>query len=105
MPETDTETGAVTEEGASTTSGATIQLENLTKRYPGSPNPAVDNVSMEIKAGETVIFVGPSGCGKSTTLKMINRLIEPTSGRIRIGDEDVTDIDPVKLRRKIGYAI
>ncbi|MFB6870869.1 ABC transporter ATP-binding protein [Streptomyces sp. NPDC056323] len=88
-----------------TTSGATIQLEDLTKRYPGNPNPAVDNVSMEIKAGETVIFVGPSGCGKSTTLKMINRLIEPSSGRIRIDDEDVTDIDPVKLRRKIGYAI
>ncbi len=60
---------------------------------------------MEIKAGETVVFVGPSGCGKSTTLKMINRLIEPTGGRIRIGGEDVTDMDPVKLRRRIGYAI
>ncbi|MFD3550199.1 betaine/proline/choline family ABC transporter ATP-binding protein [Streptomyces sp. NPDC058655] len=86
-------------------SGATIRLENLTKRYPGNPAPAVDDVSMDIKAGETVVFVGPSGCGKSTTLKMINRLIEPSSGRIRIGDEDVTDMDPVKLRRKIGYAI
>ncbi|MGD3111071.1 ABC transporter ATP-binding protein [Streptomyces sp. YGL11-2] len=85
--------------------GAGIRLENLTKVYPGTAGPAVDNVSMEIRAGETVIFVGPSGCGKSTTLKMINRLIEPTSGRIRIGDEDVTDIDPVKLRRKVGYAI
>ncbi len=58
---------------------------------------------MEIKAGELVVFVGPSGCGKSTTLKMINRLIEPTGGRIRIDGEDVTDIDPVKLRRKVGY--
>ncbi|MFF7213420.1 betaine/proline/choline family ABC transporter ATP-binding protein [Streptomyces sp. NPDC008238] len=86
-------------------SGATIELEQLTKRYPGSAEPAVDGVSMEIGAGETVIFVGPSGCGKSTTLKMINRLIEPTSGRIRIGGEDVTDMDPVRLRRKIGYAI
>ncbi|MFI6087440.1 betaine/proline/choline family ABC transporter ATP-binding protein [Streptomyces sp. NPDC051218] len=85
--------------------GATIELEHLTKRYAGSGDPAVDSVSMEIKAGEIVILVGPSGCGKSTTLKMINRLIEPTSGRIRIGGEDVTDMDPVKLRRRIGYAI
>ncbi|MCK1798484.1 betaine/proline/choline family ABC transporter ATP-binding protein [Streptomyces sp. XM4193] len=89
----------------SETSGATIRLEGLTKRYPGNPAPAVENVNMEIRAGETVIFVGPSGCGKSTTLKMINRLIEPTSGRIRIDGEDVTDIDPVRLRRQIGYAI
>ncbi|MBU7598715.1 betaine/proline/choline family ABC transporter ATP-binding protein [Streptomyces sp. P38-E01] len=89
----------------SETSGATIRLEGLTKRYPGTPTPAVENVSMEIRAGETVIFVGPSGCGKSTTLKMINRLIEPTSGRIRINGEDVTDIDPVRLRRQVGYAI
>ncbi|MFH8347199.1 betaine/proline/choline family ABC transporter ATP-binding protein [Streptomyces sp. NPDC018045] len=88
-----------------TASGAGIALEHLTKRYPGNPTPAVDDVSMDIKPGETVILVGPSGCGKSTTLKMINRLIEPTSGRIRIGDEDVTGIDPVKLRRKVGYAI
>ncbi|MEU6913109.1 betaine/proline/choline family ABC transporter ATP-binding protein [Streptomyces olindensis] len=85
--------------------GASIELENLTKRFPGGAQPAVDNVSMEIKAGEVVVFVGPSGCGKSTTLKMINRLIEPTGGRIRMGGEDVTDIDPVGLRRKVGYAI
>ncbi|MFG2458412.1 ATP-binding cassette domain-containing protein [Streptomyces sp. NPDC048523] len=90
---------------SSGTSGASIELENLTKRYPGSPQPAVDNVTLDIRAGETVVFVGPSGCGKSTTLKMINRLIEPTGGRIRINGEDVTDIDPVKLRRKVGYAI
>ncbi|WP_326695625.1 betaine/proline/choline family ABC transporter ATP-binding protein [Streptomyces sp. NBC_01267] len=90
---------------ASSVTGATIQLENLTKHYPGTPLPAVDSVNMEIAAGEMVILVGPSGCGKSTTLKMINRLIEPSSGVIRIDGEDVTDIDPVGLRRKIGYAI
>ncbi|MGW1063548.1 betaine/proline/choline family ABC transporter ATP-binding protein [Streptomyces aureus] len=90
---------------AKSTTGATIELENLTKRYPGSRDAAVDSVNMEIKAGELVVFVGPSGCGKSTTLKMINRLIEPSGGRIRIGGEDVTDMDPVKLRRKVGYAI
>jgi osmoprotectant transport system ATP-binding protein len=86
-------------------SGATIRLEGLTKRYPGSAEPAVDSVGMEIGAGETVVLVGPSGCGKSTLLRMINRLIEPTSGSIHIDDEDVTGIDPVQLRRKIGYAI
>ncbi|WP_419995360.1 betaine/proline/choline family ABC transporter ATP-binding protein [Streptomyces boninensis] len=93
------------EPDSSGVSGATIRLENLTKRYPGSAAPAVDNVSMDIKAGELIVFVGPSGCGKSTTLKMINRLIEPTSGKILINDEDVTNIDPVGLRRKVGYAI
>jgi osmoprotectant transport system ATP-binding protein len=91
--------------GHSSTTGVTIELENLTKRYPGSARPAVESVTMEIRAGETVVLVGPSGCGKSTTLKMINRLIEPSGGRIRMGGEDVTDMDPVKLRRKIGYAI
>ncbi|MFI8187224.1 ABC transporter ATP-binding protein [Streptomyces sp. NPDC085946] len=85
--------------------GAAIELEHLTKWYPGSPRPAVDDVSLEIRAGETVVLVGPPGCGKSTTLRMINRLIEPTGGRVRIGGEDVTGIDPVRLRRGIGYAI
>jgi osmoprotectant transport system ATP-binding protein len=106
VPETTRETGTGpggAAAGAST--GATIELEGLTKHYPGSARPAVDDVSMEIRAGETVVLVGPSGCGKSTTLKMINRLIEPSGGRIRINGEDVTDIDPVGLRRKVGYAI
>ncbi|UXY36107.1 betaine/proline/choline family ABC transporter ATP-binding protein [Streptomyces albidocamelliae] len=102
MPETSVPGTSVAD---TSVAGAAIELENLTKRYPGNPQPAVDNVSMDIRAGETVVFVGPSGCGKSTTLKMINRLIEPSGGRIRIDDEDVTDIDPVKLRRKVGYAI
>ncbi|WP_216589521.1 ABC transporter ATP-binding protein [Streptomyces brasiliscabiei] len=85
--------------------GATIELVNLSKRYPGSRQPSVDSVNMRINAGETVVLVGPSGCGKSTTLKLINRLIEPSGGSVRINGEDVTGIDPVKLRRKVGYAI
>ena len=60
---------------------------------------------MHIPAGELVVFVGPSGCGKTTTMRMINRLIEPTSGTIQIGDDDVTGLDDVQLRRKIGYVI
>ena len=66
---------------------------------------AVDSVNLEIPAGEIVVFVGPSGCGKTTTMRMINRLIEPTSGTIEIGGEDVTKLDDVKLRRRIGYVI
>jgi osmoprotectant transport system ATP-binding protein len=85
--------------------GAMIRLEELTKRYPGQADVAVDNVTMEIPEGEIVVLVGPSGCGKTTTLKMINRLIEPSSGRIFLEDEDVTDVDPDRLRRRIGYVI
>ena len=60
---------------------------------------------MTINPGETTIFVGPSGCGKTTTMRMINRLIEPTSGRITIGGEDALSLNPDELRRRIGYAI
>ena len=82
---------------------AMIRLEELTKRYPGQT--AVESVTMDIPQGEIVVFVGPSGCGKTTTLKMINRLVEPTSGRIFLNGEDVTEINADKLRRRIGYVI
>ena len=82
-----------------------IRLENLVKRFPGHHDPAVDNLSMEIPEGEIVIFVGPSGCGKTTTMKMINRIIEPTSGRIFLDGEDVTKVNPDELRRRMGYVI
>jgi osmoprotectant transport system ATP-binding protein len=84
---------------------AKIRLEKLTKRFPGQSEPAVDELTLEIPEGEIVIFVGPSGCGKTTTMKLINRLIEPTSGRIFLDEEDVTDADPDRLRRRIGYVI
>ncbi|REF38266.1 ABC transporter ATP-binding protein [Thermasporomyces composti] len=86
-------------------SGVPIDLEALTKRYPGQRVPAVENVTMHIPAGEIVVLVGPSGCGKTTTMKMINRLIEPTSGRVLLGGEDVARRDPDELRRGIGYVI
>jgi osmoprotectant transport system ATP-binding protein len=84
---------------------AMIRLENLTKQYVGQAEVAVDDVSMEIPEGEIVVLVGPSGCGKTTTLKMINRLIEPSSGRIFLGGEDVTEVNSDQLRRRIGYVI
>ncbi|MGH3565003.1 MAG: ABC transporter ATP-binding protein [Pseudonocardia sp.] len=84
---------------------AKIRLDKLTKRFPGQRESAVDELSLEIPEGEIVIFVGPSGCGKTTTMKLINRLIEPSSGRIFLDDEDVTGVDPDRLRRRIGYVI
>ena len=82
-----------------------IVLEQLTKHYPGQEKPAVDALDLTIPEGEIVILVGPSGCGKTTTLKMINRIIEPSSGIIRLQGEDVTRADPDDLRRRIGYVI
>ncbi|MCM2427762.1 betaine/proline/choline family ABC transporter ATP-binding protein [Streptomyces sp. RKAG337] len=81
-----------------------IRFENVTKRYPDGTT-AVDDLSFEVAEGELVTLVGPSGCGKTTTMKMVNRLIEPTSGRILVDGEDIASIDPVKLRRRIGYVI
>src|ERR1700738_4915054 len=81
-----------------------IRLESVTKGYPGGLG-AVDDLSLEVIEGELCVLVGPSGCGKTTTMKMINRLIEPTRGRIYLDGEDVTNVDPVKLRRRIGYVI
>ena len=71
-----------------TVSGVPIVLDEVTKIYPGQDTPAVDHVSLDLPAGRTTVFVGPSGCGKTTTMRMINRLIEPTSGTITIDGED-----------------
>jgi osmoprotectant transport system ATP-binding protein len=81
-----------------------ITLEAVSKSY-GNGDVAVASLSLEIGDGELVVLVGPSGCGKTTTLRMINRLIEPTSGRILIGGENVLTKDPVQMRRGIGYVI
>ncbi|NMD55910.1 MULTISPECIES: ATP-binding cassette domain-containing protein [Tsukamurella] len=89
----------------SETTGVSIELEKVIKRYRGQDKPAVKELSIAIEAGETVAIVGPSGCGKTTTLKMINRLIEPTSGRVLIGGTDVTKADADDLRQGIGYVV
>src|SRR5690242_21408494 len=84
--------------------GAMIRLEGVGKRYADG-TVAVHALDLAVRPGEVVCLVGPSGCGKSTTLKMINRLIEPTTGRIFLEGRDVTREDRVQLRRRIGYVI
>ena len=88
------------------TSGAVVAFEHVTKRYAGpDASPAVTDLSLTIPAGEVCVLVGPSGCGKTTTMKMVNRLIEPTGGRITIDGEDIMSLPAVELRRRIGYVI
>ena len=91
---------------ASSTTGAVVELDHVTKRYgpPGTP-PAVTELSLTIPAGEVCVLVGPSGCGKTTTMKMINRLVEPTSGRLTIDGRDVLQLSPVELRRFARYLV
>src|SRR5699024_5579993 len=96
MPETTYETT-----GVAPGNRPMIRLERLSKSYPQQPVPAVENLTMDIPEGEIVVFVGPSGCGKTTTMKLINRLIEPTMGRVFLEDTDVTQVNPDRLRRKI----
>jgi osmoprotectant transport system ATP-binding protein len=86
------------------TAAASITLDGVSKIYPDG-TVAVGSLSLEVAAGELVVLIGPSGCGKSTVLRLMNRLIEPTGGRVLIDGEDVTAGDPVQLRRRIGYVI
>jgi osmoprotectant transport system ATP-binding protein len=83
---------------------ALIEVRDLTKVYPGGVG-AVDRVDLDVEEGETLVLIGTSGSGKTTLMKMINRLIEPTSGRVRIRGSDVGTINPIALRREIGYVI
>lgn len=81
-----------------------VKFENVTKTYPGG-RPAVKDLSLEVQTGELLVLIGPSGCGKTTTLRMINRLEEPTGGTISVDGRDILSYDPIQLRRGIGYAI
>ncbi len=82
-----------------------IRLDAVTKSYPGQTDCAVSALSLDILDGEIVVLVGPSGCGKTTTMRLINRLIEPTTGEIYLGGDDVTTVNADQLRRRIGYVI
>ncbi|MGI9647891.1 MAG: ABC transporter ATP-binding protein [Acidimicrobiia bacterium] len=82
-----------------------IRLDRVSKTFTGQTSPAVGELSLEISEGEVVVLVGPSGCGKTTTLKMINRLVEATSGTIEVAGTDITDVEAPELRQGIGYVI
>ncbi|EJN04955.1 ABC transporter ATP-binding protein [Phyllobacterium sp. YR531] len=82
-----------------------INMEHVTKRYTDGGPASVDDLSIVIPEGTTTALIGPSGCGKTTTMRMINRLIDPSEGKIIVNGEDVTKVDPVQLRRHIGYVI
>jgi osmoprotectant transport system ATP-binding protein len=82
-----------------------INMEHVTKRFAADGPASVDDLSLVVPEGTTTALIGPSGCGKTTTMRMINRLIDPTDGKIIVNGEDVTKVDPVELRRHIGYVI
>lgn len=81
-----------------------IKLENIIKRY-NDGSEALKNINLHCEEGEITVLIGPSGCGKTTTLKLLNRLINPTSGKIYVNGKDTAEVNPVKLRREIGYVI
>ncbi len=82
-----------------------IAFDHVSKQFPGSPRPAVNDCSLDVEAGSFVVLVGPSGCGKTTLLKMVNRLYEPTSGSISMEETEIRQLPVTALRRKIGYVI
>ncbi len=82
-----------------------IRLDQVSKTFPGTTMPAVDRVSLEVAEGEICVLLGPSGCGKTTTMKMVNRLIQPSAGDIFIDGRNTSDYDVTQLRRSIGYVI
>lgn len=83
---------------------AMIEFHGVTKQYQGG-HPAVDGLNMSIDKGAITVFVGPSGCGKTTSLRMINRMVEPTSGSITVDGNDVESVPPAQLRRSMGYVM
>src|ERR1041384_1552761 len=90
---------------APSSDGIMIRLEHVSKVCERTGAPAIGDLSLDFRRGDIVTLVGPSGCGKTTTLKLINRLIEPTSGRIEVAGRDALEIDPHALRLGIGYVI
>jgi osmoprotectant transport system ATP-binding protein len=82
-----------------------IEIHDLVKCFAGAPHPAVDRLTLTVPAGEVCVLIGPSGCGKTTTMRLINRMLEPDAGSVEVAGRDVMRMDPVELRRGIGYVI
>ncbi len=100
MPEAEATSDTRSQPGASS-----VRYEGATKRYGNADAAAVDNLTLEVPAGEICVLVGPSGCGKTTAMRMVNRTVEISSGDVLVGGESVCDRDPARLRREIGYVI
>ncbi len=100
-----TQNTAQTEGPSAFPQAATLELHEVSKRYPGQRQPAIESLSLHVEAGEVCVLVGPSGCGKTTAMRLINRMIELTSGEIRLGGTSIHDRQPNELRREIGYVI
>ena len=96
---------AQTEGPSASRQAASLEFREATKRYPGTDRPAVDGLSLDVPAGDICVLVGPSGCGKTTAMRMVNRMIDITSGDILVGGRSVRDRDEDELRRDIGYVI
>ncbi len=82
-----------------------IEIVELVKQFPGTARPAVDRLTLSIPEGEVCVLIGPSGCGKTTTMRIVNRMIEPDAGLVKVAGRDIMQADPVTLRRSIGYVI
>ena len=100
-------TGSALQDGGNNgkTDAASVVYRNVSKTYPGRDSPAIDDLSLEVPAGDICVLVGPSGCGKTTAMRMVNRMVEISKGDILIGGTSVRERDPAKLRREIGYVI
>ncbi len=96
---------AQTEGPSASHQAASLEFRGATKRYPNSDRPAVDDLTLEVPAGEICVLVGPSGCGKTTAMRMVNRMTEITSGDILVGGRSVREADENELRRRVGYVI
>jgi osmoprotectant transport system ATP-binding protein len=92
-------------DGGESAKALEVEFREATKQYAGTEKPAVDALSLDVPAGEICVFVGPSGCGKTTAMRMVNRMVDITSGDILVGDRSVTARSPSQLRREIGYVI